>query len=338
MNIGALDVYAIGNALVDIQIQVPDSVIAELGCDKGCRYPTQHLRQQEILKTALGSETLDNALQSHRIQTAAGGSAANTVHGMALLGGQVGFCGKWADDRFGSLFTTHLQQNAIVFRETHGQGMTGSCVVLVTDDAQRTMFTCLGVSGEVDSHDINEDCLAQSRLVYLEGYFLENERTLETLLQAIAIAKQHNVSVALTASDAFCVDRHRDLFVRLIQHDVDWLFANALEAQRLSRANTVEAAVRVLSGWCNHVVVTNGAQGSLLSCNGELLTIPAVKISAVDTTGAGDAYAAGMLYGMTHGRTPRESGSIASLFAAQVATTMGPHCTGTLPPNLVGWL
>ena len=327
--------YAIGNALVDIQIQVPDSVIAELGCDKGGRYPTQHGRQQEILQTALGPDTLDSALQSPKIQTAAGGSAANTVHGMSLLGGRAGFCGKWADDRFGSLFKTHLQQSGIIFRPTYGQGMTGSCVVLVTDDAQRTMFTCLGVSGNVDHHDIDEDRLAQSQVVYLEGYFLENERSLQTLLRAIAIARHNNVHIALTASDAFCVDRHRDQFITLIQNDVDWLFANAQEAQRLSRTNNSEAALRVLSGWCNHVAVTDGAQGSLLSCHGEWVTLPAVDITAVDTTGAGDAYAAGLLYGITHDRTPQESGKIASLFAAQVAMTMGPHFKGALPPDLV---
>jgi len=320
------DVYAIGNALVDIQVQVPDSVLKELGCEKGCRYLTDHDRQTEILDSVAHVE--------HR-HTVAGGSAANTVNGIAQMGGRVGFSGTLAHDRFGSLFVTHMQQSGIAFAPTYAQGKTGSCVVLITDDAARTMFTNLGVSDEVDAEDINKDMLAQSRFMYVEGYFLETERTRDTLVQAIAMAKENNVSIALTASDVDCVLRHRDQFETLIQDDVDLLLANALEAQALTRTHNVKAAIQVLSSWCNHVAVTDGAQESLLSWNGEVIRTPAVEVSAKDTTGAGDAYAAGLLYGMTHDRTPQASGAIASLFAAHVVAQMGPHFKGDLPSDLV---
>ncbi|MFH1882016.1 MAG: PfkB family carbohydrate kinase [Planctomycetota bacterium] len=151
-----LDVYALGNALVDIQVQVEDSLLTELGLEKGNRYLTERYRQEEILQKLLGSDSLDSARKTGKLQTAAGGSAANTMYGISQLGGRAGFCGKIANDGLGALYAEHMRQSSVVFKESTGQGMTGTCVVLISDDAQRTMLTCLGVSGEIDYTETTE--------------------------------------------------------------------------------------------------------------------------------------------------------------------------------------
>jgi sugar/nucleoside kinase (ribokinase family) len=329
-----LDVYALGNALVDIQIQVQNSLFAELGLEKGNRYLTERYRQEEILQKLLGSESLDSALKTGKLWTAAGGSAANTMYGISQLGGRAGFCGKVANDGLGALYTKHMRQSSVVFKKSAGQGMTGTCVVLISDDAQRTMLTCLGVSGEIDYEDIDEELLGHSRYIYLEGYLFESECAAQTMLRVVAAARKNGVKVALTASDVNCVERHHDMLVQLIQNDVDLLFANAQEARELSGADNNEAALHVLSGWCEGVAVTDGERGSMVSSNGEVMKIAQNSVSAVDTTGAGDAYAAGMLYGIAKGHTIRESGMIANLFSAKVVAQIGPHYNGDIQPDL----
>ena len=329
-----LDVYALGNALVDIQVQVEDSLLTELGLEKGNRYLTEHGRQEEILRRLLGSDSLDSARKAGKLQTAAGGSAANTMYGISQLGGRAGFCGKIANDGLGALYAEHMRQSSVVFKESTGRGITGACLVLISDDAQRTMLTCLGVSGRIDYEDIDEELLRHSSYIYLEGYLFESECAARTMLRTVALAGKNGVKIALTASDPGCVDRHRDLLVQLIQNDVDLLFANAREAQALSGADNIEAALRILSGWCEIVAVTDGEHGSLASFNGEVTKIAPYSVSAIDTTGAGDAYAAGFLYGITRGRTVKENGTIASLFSAGVVAQIGPRHSGDIQPDL----
>jgi len=319
---------------VDIQVQVEDSLLTELGLEKGNRYLTEHGRQEEILRRLLGTESLDSARKAGKLQTAAGGSAANTMYGISQLGGRAGFCGKIANDGLGALYAEHMRQSSVVFKESTGQGMTGTCVVLICDDAQRTMLTCLGVSGEIDYEDIDEELLRQSRYIYLEGYLFDSECAARTMLRAVAVARKNGVRIALAASDALCIVRHQDLFLQIIQNDVDLLFANAREAQALSRTNNNEAALRVLSGWCEGVAVTDGEHGSMVSFNGDVTKITPNRVSAVDTTGAGDAYAAGLLYGIISGHTIRESGMIASFFSARVVAQIGPRHSGDIQPEL----
>lgn len=329
-----LDVYALGNALVDVRVRIEDSLLAELGLEKGSRYLVEHGRQEEILQRLLGSDSLDSARKTGKLQTAAGGSAANTMYGISQLGGRAGFCGKVANDELGTLYAEHMRQSGVVFNEKPGRGMTGACLVLISDDAQRTMLTCLGVSGRIDYEDIDKELLKHSSYIYLEGYLLESERAARTMLRTVALAKENGVKIALTASDPGCVDRHRNLLVPLIRNDVDLLFANAREARALSGADTNEAAFQKLSGWCEIVAVTDGEHGSLVSFNGEITKIPPHRVSAIDTTGAGDAYAAGLFYGITQGRTIEESGTIASLFSAGIAAQIGPRHNGDIQPEL----
>ncbi len=212
--------------------------------------------------------------------------------------------------------------------------MTGTCVVLISKDAQRTMLTYLGVSGEIDYEDIDEELLRNSRYVYLEGYLFESECTARTLFRVVEVARGSGVKIALTASDADCVDRHRDMLVQLIKDDVDLLVANAREARAISGADRTEVALRILSGWCQGVAVTDGVRGSMLNFGGEPTRIAPCSVSALDTTGAGDAYAAGLLYGIAGGHTIRRSGTIASLFSAETVTQFGPRHSGDIGPEL----
>ena len=329
-----LDVYAPGNALVDVRVQVEDSLLDELGLVKGNRYLTGRVRQEEILQMLLGCDSLNSARKTGKMKTAAAGSAANTMYGISQLGGIAGFCGKIGNDELGALFAAHMRQSNIIFNEKADKGMTGTCVVLISEDAQRTMLTCMGVSGQIDYGDIDEDLLKHSEYIYLEGYLFESECAARTMLQAVGLARKYDVKIALTASDPGFVERHRDKFVQLIQNDVDLLVANAREAQALSGADNIETALQTLSGWCEIVAVTNGEHGSFVSSNGKITMIPPHRVSAVDTTGAGDAYAAGLLYGITHGRTVEESGEIASIFSAEVVAQIGPHHSGNIQPEL----
>ncbi len=331
-----LDVYAFGSALMDIQLHVQDSQLKEIGVEKGNMYLTDRSRQEEVLKRLLGSEALDPDLLGENVNTAAGGSAANTVFGVSQLGGKAGLCGKVAADTFGDLYIRQMHDSSVLFNEKKVDGMTGTCIVLISDDAQRTMLTCLGVSSEIDYADINEEHLQKSAYVYLEGYLFDSKRATQTMLQAIALAKDNGVKIALTASDSFCVDRHKDIFLKLIQNDVDLLFANAQEAQALSDTATNKDALRVLAHMCDSVAVTDGDQGSLLSFNNQLTKIAPCSVTAVDTTGAGDSYAAGLLFGITKGYSLQDSGNIASLFASRVVSQIGPRYSGDIRQEIKG--
>jgi len=326
----SLDVYAFGSALVDIQLHVSDSAFATLGITKGNMYLTDRAQQEAALKKLLGDRIEQLECAQEKLQTAAGGSAANTVYGIAQLGGTAALCGKVADDAFGTLYIRHLHDSGVLFSEKRVSGMTGSCIVLISDDAQRTMLTCLGVSSEIGPEDIDEQQLLQSSYAYLEGYLFDSETATRTLVRTIELAKKHGVKIALTASDAFCVERHKTLLVQLLREKVDLLFANAQEAQALTGTDNTTAAVTALAGMCKQVAVTDGAHGSVLSFDGEVKKIEPYMVSPLDTTGAGDSYAAGLLFGITHGYSLENSGRLASFFAARVVSQIGPRYNGDI--------
>jgi sugar/nucleoside kinase (ribokinase family) len=203
-------------------------------------------------------------------------------------------------------------------------GMTGTCLILISDDAQRTMLTCLGVSSEIEATDVDEEQLASSRYLYLEGYLFDSRRATETMLEAMHMARRNGVKIAFTASDAFCIERHKDIFVQLLSK-VDLLFCNAQEARALSDTDSNEEALKALSAKCPGIALTDGGSGSLLHFGGSTIKIKPNAVVPVDTTGAGDAYAAGLFYGLTSGCSLEESGAIASLFSSRVVAQLGPR-------------
>ncbi len=326
----SLDVYAFGSALMDIQVNVEDHLFDELNVQKGNMYLTDRTRQEEVLKKLLGESFADLGSLGNKANLAAGGSAANTVYGIAQLGGKAALCGKVAHDPFGSLYIRDMQNGGVQFNEKMVEGMTGTCIVLISDDAQRTMLTCLAVSSEITYDDLDEQHLKESTYIYIEGYLFDSAVATQTLLKAIHTAKKNNVRVALSASDAFCIERHKEQFVQLVKTDVDLLFANAQEAQYLTDTNSLDEAIKVLSGWCSQSAITDGAHGSILCFNGEQHKITPHPVIAIDTTGAGDSYAAGLLFGLTNGYSLEASGKIASYFSSRIVFQMGPRYAGNI--------
>ncbi len=330
----SLDVYAFGSALMDIQVNIPEQLLDQLKIHKGNMYLTERNRQEEVLKTILGGSFTDPEVFAGKAHLAAGGSAANTVYGIAQLGGKSALCGKVARDAFGSYYIKDMKRGGVLFNEKLVDGMTGTCIVLITDDAQRSMLTCLAVSSEITYEDLDEELLRDSKYIYIEGYLFDSAVATKTLQQAITTAKKNNVLVALSTSDAFCIERHKEKFISLVKNDVDLLFANAQEAQALTDTISLDAAVKVLSGWCRESAITDGARGSVLSFNGIQQKIPPYPVVAIDTTGAGDSYAAGLLFGLTNGYSLEASGKIASYFSSRVVFQMGPRYTGNIKEEI----
>ena len=324
-----LDVYAFGSALVDVQLSVSDKALKDIGAVKGNMALTERSRQEAVLQRLMDADLSCLDSLACRANMAAGGSAANTVFGVAQLGGSAGLCGKVARDAFGDFYIKNMQQSGVVFTGRKVAGMTGTCIVLISNDAQRTMLTCLGVSSEIDYNDIDEAQLINSRYLYLEGYLFDSPLATQTMLHAIDTAKKHGVKIAFTASDAFCIERHKDTFLKLLR-DVDLLFCNAQEAHALSDRGTNNEALKALAAMCPSIALTDGASGSLLHFGGETLHVKPCTVSAVDTTGAGDSYAAGLLYGLTNGCSLAASGAIASLFSSRVVAQLGPRFTGDI--------
>jgi hypothetical protein len=227
-----------------------------------------------------------------------------------------------------------MRRGGVLFNAQMVEGMTGTCIVLISDDAQRTMLTCLAVSSEITYDDLHEQSLQESAYIYIEGYLFDSAVATRTLLKAIDTAKKHKVKVALSASDSFCIDRHKDQFIQLIKNDVDLLFANSDEARALTDTGSLDEALKVLSGWCKQSAITDGSRGSVLSFDSSVLKIAPYPVIAVDTTGAGDSYAAGLLFGLTNGYSLEASGTIASFFSSRVVFQLGPRYCGDIREDL----
>lgn len=308
------DVYGVGNALVDIQATVPDATLESLGFAKGAMTLVDDETQAKVLGE-IGAE------QTSRC---AGGSAANTVMGVVDLGGKSAYVGKVAKDEIGDFFLSDMRDRGVEIEVPPStEGDSGTSVILITDDAQRTMLTNLGVSISLDPGDVDEDEIKQSQYVYVEGYLFSGDRTKAAAVHAIEVAKKHNVKVALTVSDAFLIDMVKDEFWDLIKGPVDLLFCNEIEAQNLTGIDDAIACANEIHQHAANVALTLGANGSLLMHGGEVVPVEGVGVSAVDTTGAGDMYAAGLLYGITNGLTWKQAGHLASNVAARIVSQLG---------------
>lgn len=308
------DVYGVGNALVDIQAHVSDEVLTQLDYAKGIMTLVDEDTQQQVLEIIGDVET-------HRC---AGGSAANTIMGIADFGGKAAFCGKTAHDEIGEFFLKDMREGGVAIDVTPADdGQTGSCAVLITKDAQRTMLTSLGVSSSLSPDDIEEAEIKQAKYVYIEGYLFTGETTRAAALHAMELAKANNVKVAFTVSDPFLIQYHRDEFWKLIEGPIDLLFCNLEEARALTgKFDPIDCAYEIHQHTEN-VALTLGPEGSLLMHDGESIPIEGTQVKAIDTTGAGDMYAAGILYGITNGLTWKQSGHLASFAAGKVVAQLG---------------
>lgn len=308
-----LDVYGVGNALVDVQVRVDESFIARLGLQKGRMELVDAARQARVL----------GALASHAVNRCSGGSAANTVVGVAELGGRAAYCGKVGEDRLGDFYRDDLHAVGVRFEGGTAAEPTGTALVLITPDAQRTMLTSLGASALLDARDVRTASLEGCSYLYVEGYLLSGESTRRAALSAVEAAKARGVKVALTVSDPFVVAHAGQILWNLIDGPVDLLFCNEIEASALVGTSDPVECARALHRRATSVALTLGPKGSLLMHGGTVHPVEGVPVDAVDTTGAGDMYAAGILYGLTHGLSWPEAGRLASHAAARVVSTLG---------------
>jgi len=310
------DVAGVGNALVDLVATVDDAHLARLGLVKGAMELVDATRSAAI-RQSLGAVTRSS-----------GGSAANTMAGIASLGGRAAFIGRVADDPLGRDFTEDITGIGVAFHPDPVPGddrsVTGHSVVLVTADAQRTMATHLGVASELGEADLRASSLGAAGVVYLEGYLWEQPTAKAAMRRAIELAHAGDGSVALTLSDPFCVERHRQEFLDLLAVDVDIVFANEEEAAILTGTRDVDAAARALGELGVLAVVTRGAAGCVVVMPTGTVPVPAAPAArVVDTTGAGDLFAAGFLYGITHGLDPEDSARLGGVCAAEVISHVG---------------
>jgi sugar/nucleoside kinase (ribokinase family) len=312
----SLDIIAIGNAIVDVIAQADDAFIASEGLAKGSMQLLFSPEEAEALYAKMGAGI-----------EASGGSAANTVAGIAALGGKTGFIGQVADDQLGSVFAHDIRALGVHFDTAPrpGQPPTARCLILVTPDAQRTMNTFLGASQFLPATALDLDLIRSAAILYLEGYLWDPEQPRAAMRAAIDAARGAGRKVALTLSDSFCIERHRGDFLALIDDgQLDILFANEAEILSLNETDDFEAAVTATAARVPLLVVTRSEKGALAVSGGERVQVPAEQIAEViDTTGAGDLFAAGFLAGQAQGRPLKDSLTMGAIAAAEVISHYG---------------
>lgn len=310
------DVVGIGNALVDMIAMVDDRFLADHGMIKG---------SMTLVETDKAVRLSDAVGDSTRTS---GGSGANTIAGLASLGADVAFIGKVADDDLGREFAADMGSSGVDFRSGSGGSSvpTGRCIIAVTPDAQRTMNTYLGISTQLSFSDLDHDVIAAGAITYLEGYLFDQDDAKDAFRRAAAIAHANGRVVSLTLSDSFCVDRHRADFQALVRDEIDLLFANEDELKSLYEVADFDDAIAFLRRDCHIAAVTRSEKGAVIVTRDDVHAVPAVPVPAVvDTTGAGDLFAAGFLRGLTQGKDLTSCAEIGAIAAAEVISHVGPR-------------
>jgi sugar/nucleoside kinase (ribokinase family) len=310
-----LDVVALGNALVDVLAHAPDAFLAE----------------HDLVK---GSMALTDAATATRLYAAmgpgvevSGGSAANTMVGVASFGGRAAFLGRVADDQLGTVFAHDIRAAGVDFVNppSDSGSPTGRCLILVTPDSERTMNTFLGAAAEFGPENVDAALVETAQVTYLEGYLWDQPEAKEAFRTAARLAHHAGRRVALTLSDGFCVERHRADFLRLVEDDVDILIANEQEICALYEVAEFDHALQRVNHHCEVAALTRSAKGAVIVSGDEVHVVDAAPVptGVVDTTGAGDLFAAGFLFGFTHGYDLGTSGRLGALAAAEVISHLG---------------
>lgn len=323
------DVVGVGNALVDMIAMVDDAFLGANDMVKGSMALIETDRAVH-LTSAVGQSTRTS-----------GGSGANTLAGVASLGGDVAFIGKVADDELGREFASDMKTIGVDFRSGGPDASipTGRCIIAVTPDAQRTMNTFLGISTLLSFNDLDAGVISSGAILYLEGYLFDRDEAKQAFRDAAALAHKHGRIVSLTLSDSFCVDRHRDDFRALVRDEIDLLFANEDELLSLYETSDFDEAVSLLRHDCHIAAVTRSEKGSVIVTRDDVHAVPAHAVEqVVDTTGAGDLFAAGFLRGLTQGKPLTDCARIGAIAAAEVISHVGPRplvpLVGLLPADL----
>ncbi|HYM15006.1 MAG TPA: adenosine kinase [Dehalococcoidia bacterium] len=308
------DLVGIGNAMVDVIAHADDAFLAAQGLEKGAMTLIDAARAEHLY-----------ALMPPGIE-ASGGSAGNTMAAFASLGGRGAYIGKVSDDQLGQVFRHDIRAAGVAFDVPPARSgePTGRCLIVVTDDAQRTMQTFLGAGRDLEPADVDDELIARSAVTYMEGYLWDPPGAKQAFLKAARIAHGAGRRVSISLSDPFCVERHREEFVDLVAHHVDILFANEHEIMSLYRAQTFDEALQRVRNACEVAALTRSAKGSVIVAGDELHVIDAEPMpQIVDSTGAGDAYAAGFLFGLAGGRPLAVCGRIGGVAAAEVISHVG---------------
>ena len=322
------DVVGIGNALVDILARVNDDFLAENRVEKGV---------MTLIDTARAAELYARMGPATAIS---GGSGANTIAGLAMLGSRAAYVGKVRDDQLGAIFAHDLRAQGAVFETPMASGdhdcETGRCMVLVSPDGERSMNTYLGVSEYLSPSDIDEEMMGRADWLYLEGYRFDGPDSVAAFARAVAACKRGGGRACATLSDPFCVDRHRDAFRRLIRDDLDLLFANEHEVMSLYRTDSLEAALAAVGADVRLAAVTVGPGGAWVIEDGKRTLVPAAPAEVVDATGAGDMFAAGFLHGLTQGREPETCAAMGCVAAGEIIGHIGARPEVDLKTLLAG--
>ena len=310
----SVDLIGLGNAIVDIIVNIKDEFLEINNLDKG---------SMNLISSDQSQTLLENCKV---IKKMSGGSSANTVVCLAELGNDVQFIGRVKNDQFGDFFASDIKKSKTIFNTPPTQeGLpTAHSIILITPDAQRTMCTYLGASVEFEPKDINFSVLKESKYLYLEGYLWDSELAKNAFLKAAQIAKQFNTKIILSLSDSFCVDRHRESFLELIDEYVDIVFCNESEVLSLFKKDKLASCQGDLSSLCELVIVTLGSNGSLIINKNYIEVIKSLnKGEVIDTTGAGDIYAGGFIHGLINNYSLKKCGEIGSICAGHIITQLG---------------
>ncbi len=313
------DVFGIGNALVDCVCLVSDSFLDDNNIEKGLMTIVDDKKQKSIIEKI---KDTDPFIQS-------GGSVPNSIYTLSNLGGSGYLSFLISNDSYGNLYLNDIKKSGINTADKKyffGDGMTGSCLVLTTPDAERTMNTCLGASSNFSIKNINFDDLKLSRYLYIEGYLVTSDIAIEAIKKSISFCIEKDVKISLTFSDLSMVKYFREKFLNILNHKIDLLFCNQEEAKTFTGENDFKKCCEKMLEYSELVVITKGDKGSLIVSNsGENIEIEPKNVTPLDTVGAGDTYAGAFLYGINNGLSLRKSGELASSLSSKVVTKLGPR-------------
>jgi sugar/nucleoside kinase (ribokinase family) len=310
------DVVGVGNAIVDVIANAADEFVLGQGLVKGSMNLIDDGRAHELY------DLMGPAIE------ASGGSAANTMAGIASFGGRPAYVGKVRDDQLGEVFAHDMRAAGVDYSVPASPSgpSTARCLILVTPDAQRTMNTYLGISSLLEPDDIDPEVIADAGILFCEGYLWDVGSAKAAIRRAMAIAREAGTLVSLTLSDTFCIERHHDEFLDLVEGPVDILFANEAELRTLYGVDSFDAGVERVRGLGRLACLTRGPRGSLLVTGDETVEVAPEPVSpVVDTTGAGDQYAAGVLFGLARHLGLAECGRLGSVAASEVIGHVGPR-------------
>ncbi|NJN38647.1 MAG: adenosine kinase [Acaryochloridaceae cyanobacterium CSU_3_4] len=312
------DVYGLGNALVDIECEVPTQLLQELGVDKGVMTLLTEADQHRIIE----------CLNGYPLKRACGGSAANTLIAVSQFGGKACYSCKVADDEPGQFYLDDLIRCGVDTNLQHHQpepGVTGKCLIFVTPDADRTMNTFLGISEGFSAAELLPEAIAAAHYTYIEGYLVTSPLAKVAAIQAREMAQAAGRQVALTLSDLNMVNFFKDGLLEMIGSGLDLLFANESEALKMAETQDIATAIDHLKTLAKRFAITRGSQGSLIYDGQQVLEIAPTPVKAIDTVGAGDMYAGAVLYGITNGMSYAQAGHLGSIAAAKLVENLGPR-------------